>query len=105
MAKIFCMDGVVVEIPQEEVEKRLPYDIMTLDQQPTMVKVLEAQGKQVDFLSAVPSFMLLKDVPGATVENINKPTVNGVAEEFGYDHVYGPDDDGILDPYDRDQWV
>lgn len=97
MVKVFCVDGVVVEIDGDEAAKRLPFDIMTLDEQPTMVKVLKAQGKLTDYLSPMPSSYLLSQIPGAVLENINKKTVNMVAEEFGGDEVYGEDESGILD--------
>ena len=103
---VFCVDGWIVEIPFVEALKRLPYDVMMMQQQ--MYNIITAQGKEALFLSPMTSDMLLSDLNdslpdspekkqiGKKLENINKTTVNAVAASFGEKPVFGPDEDGIL---------
>lgn len=115
---VFCIDGVIVEIPIREALKRLPCDVMMM--QKDMHDIIVAQGKMALFLSPMHSDMLLGElnknieaIPnspwsvkaldarqkiGAKLENINKETANAVAALYGSEPVFGPDDDGIL-PY------
>jgi len=113
---VFCIDGWIVEIPFVEALKRLPYDVMMMQQQ--MYNIITAQGKEAIFLSPMTSDMLLSDLNkeidvlpdsvwavealerrqqiGKKLENINKNTVNAVAASFGEKPVFGPDEDGVL---------
>lgn len=93
--KVFCINGVIVEIPFREALKRLPYDVMMM--QTDMKMVIEAQGRHADFLTPMTSDMILQDVgSGRELENINKNTVNAVALMKGGNQVFGDDQDGIL---------
>lgn len=58
-AKVFCINGEIVEIPLRAALQRLPYEIMYLYEQPLMMVAIQAQGKEVDFLSPQTSDMLL----------------------------------------------
>jgi hypothetical protein len=93
---VFCIDGVVVKTDRAKAESRLPYDIMTVVDQPVMKMSLEAQGKDVQFLTPMTADMLIADLGGEVLENINKDTVNMVADLFGEEPVFGDDEDGIL---------
>ncbi len=93
---VFCIDGVVVKTDRAKAESRLPFDIMTVAEQPMMKVVLEAQGKDVQFLSPMTADMLIADLGGVVLENINKDSVNMVGELFGRGPVFGDDEDGIL---------
>ena len=95
--KIFCINGVIVEIPFRKALERLPYDVMMMQQ--TMHTVITAQVPEmiVHFLTPMTSDMILQDVGGGTeVCNINKGAVNAVAGIFGGKPVFGDDHDGIL---------
>jgi hypothetical protein len=93
--KVFCIDGVVVEIPLREALKRLPYGVEPM--QRTMHVAIAGHGNEAHFLSAMTSGMLLHDVPsGKALQNINKDTVNTVASILGGKEVFGPDEDGVL---------
>lgn len=93
--KVFCIDGVIVEIPLRQALVRLPYDVMHMDR--TMGFVISSQGKEAQFLTPMTSEMILIDVPnGKVVENINKNSVNMVAAIHGANPVFGEDQDGVL---------
>lgn len=112
---VFCIDGVIVEVPFREALVRLPFDVMMM--QRDMHNIITAQGKTAMFLSPMTSDMLLEDINkgikpmpyspwtvdaletrqvGKKLENINKTTVNAVAAMFGSNPVFGPDEDGVL---------
>lgn len=95
-AHVFCIDGVVVRVEREKAEARLPYDIMDPAEQPLMKAVLDAQAQDIDFLTPMTADMLIADLGGNKLENINKTTVNMVADAFGHPPVFGEDEDGIL---------
>lgn len=99
-ARVFCINGEIVEIPFKEALSRLPYDVMEM--QKTMELIIRGQGSHAHFLSPMTSAMLLKDVgSGKVIENINKNSVNRVAELYGGPPVFGDDQDGILKGEDR----
>jgi len=113
---VFCIDGVIVEIPFREALIRLPYAVMMM--QRSMYNIITAQGKEALFLSPMNSDMLLADLNkgftplpdspwsvgalekremvGKKLENINKTTVNAVSAMFGEEPVFGPNEDGVL---------
>jgi len=112
---VFCIDGVIVEVPFREALIRLPFNVMMM--QRDMHNIITAQGKTALFLSPMTSDMLLTDINkgvqplpdspwtvdaletrqvGKKLENINKTTVNAVAVMFGSNPVFGPDEDGVL---------
>lgn len=76
--KVFCIDGIIVEIPLIEALQRLPYDIMTKKNQHIMDTVI---GDRSQLLSPMTSAMLIADVPtGKIVENINEQTLRSVRD-------------------------
>jgi hypothetical protein len=95
VVKVFCIDGIIVSVPLREALKRLPYDVEPM--QKLMKTCIEKSGQEATFLSAMTADMLLGDIGrGQGVVNINKTTVNAVAEHFGGNPVFGDDHDGIL---------
>lgn len=98
LVNVFCINGEIVQVERAKAESRLPYDIMDPAQQPLMKTVLAAQGKDVHFLTPMTSDMLIADLGGTVLENINKTTVNMVASALRPDGkpVFGDDEDGIL---------
>lgn len=98
-ALVFCINGEIVEVERAKAEARLPYDIMDPNKQPLMQSVLAAQGRKVDYLTPMTSDMLIADIGGRVLENVNKNTVNMVAAALGGKPVFCPTDpneDGIL---------
>lgn len=96
MVNVFCIDGIIVRVEREKAEARLPYDIMDPKDNPLMKGTIEAQGKKVDYLTPMTSEMLIADIGGEVLENINKNTVNKIAEAFNHLPVFGKDEDGGL---------
>lgn len=116
LVTVFCIDGVIVEIPFREALERLPFDVMMMEKH--MFDIITAQGEEALFLSPMSSDMLLDainevekpDSPwevnalttkrarptGRVLTNINKACVNAVASSFGEQPVFGLNEDGIL---------
>lgn len=97
LVNVFCING-VVQVEREKAEARLPYDIMDPKEQPLMQMVFAAQGKDIQFLTPMTSDMLIADLGGTVLENINKTSVNMVASALRPDGepVFGDDEDGVL---------
>jgi len=98
LVNVFCINGEIVQVDREKAEARLPYDIMDPTEQPLMQAVLAAQGKEVHYLTPMTSDMLIADIGGQVLENINKTSVNMVAAALRPDGkpVFGDDEDGVL---------
>lgn len=99
-AKVFCINGEIVEIPLRAALQRLPYEIEYLYAQPLMMVAIGVQGREVDFLSAQTSDMLLSKEfgvgEGRVLENINKNTANIVSSLLSGKPIFGDDHDGVL---------
>ena len=92
--KIFCINGVVVEVLFRKAIERLPFDVMMM--QKDMAFVISSLGVETHFLSPMTSDMLIHDLGGIEVININKNAVNMVAAMKGANPVFSDEEDGIL---------
>lgn len=93
---VFCIDGVVVAVPLRKALEAFPYGVEAKDDQVMNASFSIHGNDDIQFLSAMTSDLVLMDLGGDIVENINKDTVNTVSDIFGGDPVFGDDEDGFL---------
>lgn len=93
--KVFCINGEIVEVRYRNAIERLPYDIMPM--QELMHRAIKGAGHEdVVFLSPMTSEMLLAEMEGKVVTNINKDAVNYVSQHYLGKPVFSDNQDGVL---------
>jgi hypothetical protein len=87
MPKVFCIDGVVVDILESKVtnERLKYYELMPIENQPIMAGILRDQG--ITLLSPEMGHQVVDKFNGMMLEDINTETFKAVSEaleEHGY---------------------
>lgn len=80
MPRVFCIDGIVVDIPSDRVTKQeLKYQaLMPLENEPIMAGILRDRG--VDLLSPMRGDEVMDKYDGMMLEDINTETFKEVTE-------------------------